>query len=272
MDFYHIFRIYWPKWVKFGLECRTVILLSWCDFSVLRRPAAFALRRKVLGSDPEWRIVCLCWLSLFLCRPVGVLFFSFSYSILHEKIRSRDVNLEVCRMSREFNSGAKGVNEILCCDSCASGKDANETLPSCLRLLPDLDNSGTWDVHRILSTDWCFNANRLSASHTSGRWWIFIPPPSSHLLPNFGEIWYKGSGHNAAEHLWGAWRPALRRLCSCGLCSVYRGSVWQFESKKRLGAVWVLRHDVSVPVFSLLDNRNQKSIGQACRAFEITVC
>jgi len=78
-------------------------------------------------------LVQACWGS----------FFRFLYNILHDKIKSYDVNLEVRRMRREFNSSAKGVNEILCCDSCASGRDVNETLPSCVRLLPDLDNSGT---------------------------------------------------------------------------------------------------------------------------------
>jgi len=36
-----------------------------------------------------------------------------------KKIKSRDVNLEVRRMRREFNSGAKGVR----CDSCATRRD-----------------------------------------------------------------------------------------------------------------------------------------------------
>ena len=122
MNFYRIFRIYSPKWVKFGLECRTVILSSWCEFSVLQRPITFALRRRVLGSDPGRRNVYLCQLSLFLCRPVGY-FYSFLCKILHEKIKSRVVNLEVRRVRREFNSGAKGVNEILCCDSCGARRD-----------------------------------------------------------------------------------------------------------------------------------------------------
>lgn len=45
-------------------------------------------------------------------------------------------------MRWEFNSSAKGVNEILCCDSCAARKDVNG-MPSYVRLSPDLDNSGT---------------------------------------------------------------------------------------------------------------------------------
>jgi len=54
-----------------------------------------------------------------LVQAGGGLFSAFYVRFCTKKIKSRDVNLEVRRMRREFNSGAKGVR----CDSCATRRD-----------------------------------------------------------------------------------------------------------------------------------------------------
>lgn len=113
--------------------------LSWCEFSVLRRSASqgAGFRSRTTTHRVPLPVITV------LVQPFWGYFFRFLCKILHEKFKSCAVNPEVRRMRREFNAGAKGANEILCCDSCAARKDRNDTSPSCLRLLPDLDNSGT---------------------------------------------------------------------------------------------------------------------------------
>jgi len=62
-----------------------------------------------------------------LVQPCWGSFFHLLCKILHVKIETFAVNLEVRKMRREFISGAKGFNEVVCCVSRAVRKDVNDT-------------------------------------------------------------------------------------------------------------------------------------------------
>ena len=151
------------------------------------------------------------------------------------------------------------VGTELCCDSCAARRDGIETLPpSCLRLLPNLDN---WHVRRPQNFCWVNGGGFMQigwvASHTYFGALVNLYPLPHIYCPI--SVKFGMSGQHIM--LLSVCELHEGRLCSsCGLCSVYRVyCVWQFESKTHLSAVWVPRHEVSVPVFSPLDSCNQKS-------------